>query len=115
MMLYLSGPMTGLPDENRKAFNRAAKRLRAVGFAVVNPADLPRGWDWDRYMDEALRNLPACDGVALLPGVWRSAGARMEIQAALALRKEIMDVADWLTTTIERPAVNVTRQEDFSA
>ena len=40
MRLYLSGPMTGLPDHNRAAFDAAATRLRAQGHFVINPAEL---------------------------------------------------------------------------
>ena len=40
-LLYLSGPMTGIADLNRQAFNDAEHRLRALGFGVINPHDLP--------------------------------------------------------------------------
>ena len=40
MRLYLSGPMTGVPDNNRPAFDAAAKRLREQGHFVINPAEL---------------------------------------------------------------------------
>ncbi|MGE5607641.1 MAG: DUF4406 domain-containing protein, partial [Bacillota bacterium] len=39
--LYLSGPMSGLPEHNIPAFNAAAARLRRLGFCVVNPAEYP--------------------------------------------------------------------------
>jgi hypothetical protein len=38
--IYLSGPMTGLPDYNHPAFRAEAKRLRALGYTVVNPAEI---------------------------------------------------------------------------
>lgn len=40
-LLYLSGPMTGIKDLNRQAFMDAEHRLRALGFAVINPHDVP--------------------------------------------------------------------------
>jgi len=96
--LYLSGPMTGLPDENRPAFNEAARRLREKGFEVVNPAELPAGWSWERYMQRAMEDLVPCEAVALLPGSWKSKGARMEIAAAMLMNKVIMSVDDWCLT-----------------
>ena len=42
MRVYISGPMTGLPDCNRAAFDAAAKRLAEQGFFAVNPADISR-------------------------------------------------------------------------
>ena len=40
MRIYCSGPMTGVPDHNRPAFDAAAKRLREQGHFVINPAEL---------------------------------------------------------------------------
>ena len=40
MRIYISGPMTGMPDSNISAFNAAAERLRAEGHFVINPHDL---------------------------------------------------------------------------
>jgi hypothetical protein len=95
MTIYLSGPMTGLPECNRPAFHRAARRLRAAGHVVLNPAELPEGWTWERYMQRAMRDLVPCEGVALMSGSWQSKGARMEIAAALLMNKEIRSVGEW--------------------
>lgn len=40
MRIFISGPMTGLPDHNFPAFEAAAKRLRDDGHFVINPAEL---------------------------------------------------------------------------
>lgn len=40
MRIYISGPMTGMPDSNISAFNAAAERLRAEGHFVINPTNL---------------------------------------------------------------------------
>lgn len=37
MKIYLSGPMTGLPDRNRRAFDKQEQILLANGHTVLNP------------------------------------------------------------------------------
>ena len=37
MRIYISGPMTGIPDGNRPAFDAVEERLTAQGFFVINP------------------------------------------------------------------------------
>ena len=40
MRLYLAGPMSGKPQMNFPAFEKAAKSLRRRGHDVVSPAEL---------------------------------------------------------------------------
>lgn len=40
MRIYISGPMTGIPNHNRPAFDAAAKRLLEQGHFVINPVDI---------------------------------------------------------------------------
>ena len=48
MRIYVAGPMTGHPQLNFPAFHTEAARLRALGYEVVNPAELNAdpGADW---------------------------------------------------------------------
>lgn len=98
MKLYISGPMTGLPEFNFPAFNAAARHLRDAGFEVVNPAD--GGGDesksWADYLRADLHLLLNCDGVADLPGWTRSKGARLENYVARSLGMPITSVGTWL-------------------
>lgn len=77
--VYISGPMTGMPGHNNKAFMEAEKYLRDIGFDVWNPAHNPvEGFDWEDYMKVDLRGLLECDLIFMLPGWENSRGAKME-------------------------------------
>lgn len=97
--------MTGLPDFNFPAFDKAAAELRAAGHEVFNPAENDRdngfegigtdgdpakaaaaGFDLRETLKQDLSWI--CDhaeGVAVLPGWAGSRGARAEIALAEAL------------------------------
>ena len=86
--IYLSGPMTGLPDYNRPAFDALATELRSQGHTVFNPAevgerDVIRTRSW--YMRKDIEGLLKSDKVYVLPGYAESSGALLEIQIAREL------------------------------
>lgn len=85
LLVYISGPMTGLPDYNYPLFNRVAEELRDAGFSVCNPAEF-FGGKGDRtreeYMRESVRCLSNCDYVVTLPDWELSAGAVLEVEIA---------------------------------
>ncbi|MET0887683.1 MAG: DUF4406 domain-containing protein [Mycetocola sp.] len=101
-IVYVAGPMTGLPDYNYPAFNEAAAQLTAAGYSTLNPVDSekhnPSGvkqtWDW--YMRHALRMVTNADGIALLPGWAQSEGASLEVQVARRLGLDVRPLKDWL-------------------
>lgn len=84
MRIYVSGPMTGLPDFNYPAFHAAAARLRAMGHEVLNPAENPAPpcGSWQGYMRMAVAQLAQCEAIALLPGWTESKGALIERKLA---------------------------------
>ena len=89
---YLSGPMTGLPDNNKTAFMEAAKKFRDHGLYVINPAELhPPGSEWFCAMRKDLRFLSDCYGIILLDGWEKSNGARGELLEALVLKLKVID------------------------
>lgn len=98
--IYISGPMTGLPDLNFPAFHEAAAKLRALGHDVVNPAELDAAdavpMAWADYMRRDIVHLMACDGVALLPGYTGSKGARLELHIAEALGLDVWWIEFWI-------------------
>lgn len=101
MKVYLAGPMRGLPDWNRGAFEAAAQRWRDAGHHVLNPwelaqtmgyvPDCPGGSEPGTAEGAAhLRHvmlsdvacIMTCDGLALLPQWERSRGASVELALA---------------------------------
>ena len=93
MRLYLSGPMTGKPDNNRTAFTKAAAHLRWLGHIVVSPSELDRKsakspTTWGAYLGRDIQILAdsKLDGIVLLPGWEKSNGARLELFASMLLR-----------------------------
>lgn len=103
MKLYISGAMSMHKDDAEDpwhfgAFNMAEKELRAVGFDCENPADkgVIDGWSWSQYLKFDLKQLLECDGVAVLPGWFYSAGANLEVYVAKRLSMPVFDVAVWV-------------------
>lgn len=81
MRVYISGPMSGLEDNNRKAFDAAEKDLKARGFDVVNPHNVKPSQEFPTYHDYLkadLREMLLCDAVYALPGWGTSNGAWIE-------------------------------------
>jgi len=89
--VYISGPMTGLPNWNREAFFAAAALVKFEGHEPINPADgvteFGKPWEW--YMRRALRMLMDADEIWMLPGWERSQGAQMEHLNAVQLKMPI--------------------------
>lgn len=98
-VLYVAGPMTGLPEKNLPAFHAAEAALRAVGYEVINPArhdELSPGLDWLGYMRVSLADMLKADALAMLPGWHKSRGAGVEYDLAqgLGMRAHPLDL--WL-------------------
>lgn len=90
--IYLSGPMSNLPDLNFPAFTAAADALRAKGFDVINPAEInPEGEKtWHACMRADIKALCDCHTIALLPGWENSAGAHLELNLAHRLGMRVV-------------------------
>lgn len=103
MRLYLAGPMTGIEALNFPLFHAEAARLRALGYEIVNPAELnpDPGMSWLDCMRVDIAELVKCDGVALLPGWEQSRGARLEQRIASDLGLVTWD-ADRIRTPLKQ-------------
>ncbi|WP_322864362.1 DUF4406 domain-containing protein [Aeromonas allosaccharophila] len=73
--IYIAGPMSGLPNFNRDAFNKEALRLQSLGHVALNPAILPDGLEQHEYMAVCIEMVKMADQLVLLPNWERSAGA----------------------------------------
>jgi hypothetical protein len=82
MKIYVCGPMTGIEDFNRPAFNEAARLLRGQGYEVVNPAEFEQSGSWEWLMRYAIAQMLTCDRIALLDGWNKSRGAKLEVHVA---------------------------------
>ncbi len=99
-VVYIAGPMRGIPQFNFPAFYRAEALLNLRGHRAINPAELdqqagfdpatlPEDYDWQNLdaigfslRDAAKRDLMAiiesATAILLLPGWENSKGARAE-------------------------------------
>ena len=101
--IYVSGPMTGLPQLNFPAFHTAAAALRKLGHEVVNPAELnpDPSAAWDQCMRADIKALCDCDGLALLPGWEDSKGAHLEVHIAHRIGIKVRTLAAWVCDQFE--------------
>ena len=78
--VFISGPMTGLPDLNKPAFDEAEEKLRAAGFSVFNPCWLhfDKGWNDGEIAAVDLVALQKCNYIYQLDGWQKSKGASAE-------------------------------------
>lgn len=101
--IYISGPMTGIPEWNFPAFNAEAARLRALGYEVVNPVDInpDPGKAWHDCLREDIVQMLGCDTLALLPGWEMSEGANLELHIAHRVKMRIVAVEKIIEPFIE--------------
>jgi len=109
--VYLAGPMRGIPEFNFPAFMSYASKLRALGYIVMNPAEMDIEEHGDKVwkgrsgnIDELSKDITisSClsrdllcickeaDAVALMPDWHKSKGALAEKATAIALGLEVL-------------------------
>lgn len=106
--IYIAGPMSGIFDHNRSAFNEAEEAFTEGGWGVFNPAynDIEL-FGSHEACDEAIKEdrqsalrimlgsdlefiCNEADAIAMLPGWEKSLGARAEHATAVALGLQII-------------------------
>lgn len=91
MIVYICGPMTGIKDFNRPAFNITAALLEDGGDVALNPAVLPSGLSQFQYMDICMAMLRSAEAIFLLNGWELSSGAQAEMALAHKLGLKVVE------------------------
>ena len=94
MIIYIAGPMSGLPDSNYPAFHAAAAALRAADHTVLNPAENPAPPEghpnpWQYYMRMSLKQIADAESLYMLNGWENSEGASIEQWLAIHLSYDV--------------------------
>lgn len=101
MRVYVSGPIKGMPDGNRREFAYRTAEIEADGNTAVNPHTIDHAHEGecigpaitDReddphhygcYLRADIIELLKCDAISLLPGWAGSLGAQTELSVAKA-------------------------------
>lgn len=114
MKLYLSGPMSGIPQYNFPAFTQAALVLRALGHEVLSPHELDtpeqvhaalastdghtEDADWAAYLARDIVEISKFDpeAIVVLPGWEDSRGCKIETLIAHLLLCDVYSYEDML-------------------
>ena len=88
-IVYISGPVTGIPNHNKPQFELAEKML-LKRFQAFNPSriDWPTGRVleglplWQYFMHHCVKAIPDCDAMLMLPNWQNSKGAMWEHKIA---------------------------------
>ncbi len=85
---YVSGPMSGYPENNFPAFAHTSEILRENGILVLSPHEVNHGnyTAWQAFLRRDIYEMTRfCDGIILIKGWPQSAGAGMESGIAVRL------------------------------
>ena len=90
--IYISGPISGLPDNNRRAFDIMAAELRGRGCDVFSPVEngLPSDAPWSDHMRRDIKALMDCQSICMIAGWSKSKGARLEFDIARRIGMEVI-------------------------
>ena len=99
MILFISGPMSNMPNYNRSAFFIAEAHLSELGHTVLNPANLipichPDAIPHKGYVTICRAMIDQCDAIVQLDGWEESKGAKAELYHAHEKLKQVMHIKE---------------------
>lgn len=97
LKVYISGPMTGLPEFNYPAFNSMAERIAAKGHIPLNPAKALNGEGGhprEAHMRADIAMVMEADAILLLPGWYKCKGSLLEVQIAAEIGLRIVELQE---------------------
>lgn len=106
---YLAGPMTGLPELNYPAFEKAVAQLQEHGIKVRSPHAIDyeetpetRGQlPYSTYLKGGYRLLLECGGIIMLNGWTRSRGTKHELYIARSLGYPVFTLGEGFMMELE--------------
>lgn len=101
--VYLSGPMTGQPNNNEELFDAAQAHCESKGLKVISPVELGRqdgeklegnGWDasdreYEVFLARDMDHVARADAIVFLKGWSFSGGAGREGRRAIELGRPL--------------------------
>jgi hypothetical protein len=107
MIVYISGPITGIENNNCEAFYAKEREISKLGNVseVINPIKIAAEVDyekrfeqyppsWSDYMRACIKKLCEADYIVFLPGSENSKGSILEREIAEKLSIEKMQIKD---------------------
>lgn len=100
--LFISGPMTGLPNYNFDRFNEVEAEIRGGNprIEIVNPVTICRRFKkelvlsdkrvFDAMIAEQQKEERTCNAILLLDGWQKSKGVRLELKTAIECGMDIL-------------------------
>jgi hypothetical protein len=105
-IIYLSGPITGLVENNYQAFKLAQEKIEAHGFEVINPHEIcevidPKEFEdskeyWNVCMKICLTYLMKANTIVTLQDWDKSEGAKIEVGLARQLSIDVKHIVSFL-------------------
>lgn len=107
-VIYIAGPMKGLPEFNYPAFNEAERLLREKGYdKILNPVNHANGvgtnLPYAFYIRESIKDVLQADAVCVLPNWEKSTGAKLEVHIGTTLGLPIYPLAELLADRTPKP------------
>lgn len=98
--VYICGPISNMPDDNKPAFENAQRVVNLLGFDAINPHDTCKDIEpkeWTACMKADIKVMVDCDYLVVLKGWDGSKGAILETSIANQLMIPIFTLEDFIT------------------